>query len=158
MKFIRLSLVLCCVLSCLFGCSSKRNPDGRLDVNGTITFNGGPFEGANSCIIIFEPLDIPSSDSSSTTFDPVTGKYLCTMQDGLKPGKYRVKISVQAMYDRKTNQPVPQDFGAREEDKGYSVSMLPPDFNEKSNIEFEAVKGKKNVFDYNIETSYVPVP
>jgi hypothetical protein len=38
----------------------------------------------------------------------------------------------------------------------YHVRLVPPEFNEKSPIAFEVVEGQKNVFDYNIATSFVP--
>ena len=163
MKLIHFSFLLgFCSLLCLSGCGKPANPDGRLDVSGTITFNGGPFEGANATTMIFEPIDDKSSGASTVTFNPTTGKYLCTMQNGLKPGKYRVKIEAHAQYDRKTGQPVGPDFGSDfkegepESSRSYFVSLVPPEFNKESTIEFEVVAGKKNVFDYNIETSYVP--
>jgi len=132
--------------------------DGRLDVRGTITCNDGPFQGTNLTTIIFEPVGDPSSCSSTAAFDPDTGKYLCTMQDGLKPGKYRVRIVVQTQYDRKTNQPTGPDFEKTDEDdwKVNFVPLLPQEFNEKSTLEFEVVDGKKNVFDYDIKAELKP--
>jgi len=162
MRFIHFSLVLCCVLFCLSGCSFKpANPEGRLDVSGTITLNGGPFEKAHMASIIFEPIDDPSSGSSTTSFSVLTGKFLCTMQNGLKPGKYRVRILAYAQYDKRTKQPIdlnaPPETNVDEIDgKSYYVALLPPEFNDNSAIEFEVVKSRKNVFDYNIETSFVP--
>lgn len=154
MKLIRFSLLLCCLsmLLCLSGCKGQKNPDGRLDVSGTLTLNGGPFVNVNSSMIIFEPLDDKSLGFSSTPFDASTGKYLCTKQDGLKPGKYRVKIIAQALYDKRTKKPVAPDFGSGQDDasqddgQGYFVPLIPPEFNEKSTIEFEVESGKKNVF------------
>ena len=160
MKFIHLSLLLClCSLVGLPGCGKQSNPEGRLDVSGTVTFNGGPFEGAGMYNIAFEPIDDPSSGPTAAYISPSSGKFLCTMHDGLKPGKYRVKFNLLAQYDRRTKKPVAPDFVEEDLNKqSYSVSLLPNDFNETNVVEFEAVKGKKNVFDYNIETSYVPVP
>ena len=151
MKYIHFLLVLCCVLSCLSGCSKQRNPEGRLDVSGTITYNGSPFGGVGLYNIAFEPIGDPSSGSTSGIIDPVAGKFLCTMQDGLKPGKYWVKFTAMAQYDKRTNKPVAPDFEEEDLNKqSYFVSLLPPDFNEKNVIEFEVVSGKKNVFDYDI--------
>jgi len=163
MKLIHFSLLLClCSLLCLSGCKGKpANPEGRLDVSGKITLNGGPFKDAGSTLIVFEPIPGPSG-SCTASFHPTTGKYLCTMQNALKPGKYLVRISASVQYDRKTGQPVGPDFGLnikegeQESKLSYFVALVPPEFNEQSTIEFEVVEGKKNVFDYNIETSYVP--
>ena len=152
MKSIHLLLIFCCALSCLVGCSKQGNPEGRLDVSGTVTLNGSPFGVAGSYYIAFEPIDDPSSGPTSGTIDWVTGKYSCTMHDGLKPGKYRVKFSAMAQYDKRTNKPVAPDFVEEDLVKvSYTVPMLPADFNEQNIIEFEAVKGKKNVFDYDIK-------
>ena len=161
MKFIRFLLVLLCVFPCLAGCSKQGNPEGRLDVSGTVTFNGSPFGVSGSYDIAFVSVDDPSAGPSRAPIDPTTGKFKCTMQDGLKPGKYRVKFSAMAEYDKRTNKPIDPEYAKNADvgegvKVGYYVSLLPPDFNENSTIEFEAVGGKKNVFDYNIETSYVP--
>ena len=160
MKLIPISFILfLCSLMCLSGCGKPANPEGRLDVSGLITYNGGSFEGATMCTIAFEPLSDKSAGSSSA---PIleSGKFLCTMHDGLKPGKYRVKFYAQALYDKRTKTPIGPDFGNKEGDEAYRyiVNFLPPEFNENSTVEFEVVAGKKNVFDYNIETSYVPTP
>jgi len=34
--------------------------------------------------------------------------------------------------------------------------MIPPQFNDTSTLEFEVAKGKKNVFNYDIKTDYIP--
>ena len=161
MKFNYFSLVLCCALFCLSGCGGQKNPEGRVDVGGTITFNGKPFASAGSYYVAFEPVDDPSAGPSKASINPTTGKFLCTMQDGLKPGKYRVKFSAMAEYDKRTKKPIDPEYALTADVPegvkiSYHVSLLPADFNETNAIEFEAVKGKKNVFDYNIETSFVP--
>ena len=159
MKSIHFLLLPCCILSCLSGCSKQGNPEGRLDISGTVTFNGSPFGGAGMYNVAFEPVDDPASGPTSGTIDSVTGKYSCTMHDGLKPGKYRVKFIAMAQYDKRTKKPVAPDYVEEDLNKqSYYVALLPPDFNEVNTVEFEVVKGKKNVFDYNIETSYVPTP
>lgn len=162
MKLIRFSLLLCCfsVLLCFSGCNKNKNPDGRLDVNGTITFNGSPIGTLGTYSIAFEPLDDPSSGPVSGNIDWVTGKYSCTMHDGLKPGKYRVKFIALAQYDKRTKKPVAPDFVEQDLVKvGYFVPLLPPDFNETNIVEFEAVKGRKNVFDYDVKTGdFKPTP
>ena len=151
MKSLRFSILLCCLYALLLlpGCNRKPpNPDGRMDVSGTITLNGGQFEGAEMCAIAFTPIDDPSLGSSSTTFNAKTGKFLLTLQDGLKPGKYRVAITAQAVYDRKTNKPITAETG---EGMDYRVTLVPPEFNKESQIEFEVVKDKKNVFEYDVK-------
>ena len=152
MKWVTFSLLICglCTLLCLSGCNKKpKNPEGRLDVSGTITLNGGTFESVGSPTIIFDPIGNSSTGVSSTTIDSVTGKYLCTVQNALPPGKYRGKFIAQALYDKRTNKPIAPDF--EEDGQSYAVSLIPPEFNANSTIEFEVVDGKKNVFDYDIK-------
>lgn len=140
--------ILCCVSLCLSGCGKPGNPDGRLDVSGKITLNGGSFEGAEICTIKMIPLEDNSSlDSPSTTFNSKNGSYLFTMQDGLKPGKYKVSIMASALYDKKTKKPVTPQTGELDE---YRVQLVPPEFNKNTTLEFEVVKGQKNVFDYDV--------
>ena len=156
MRLIHFSLLLCCfgALVCLSGCQGKPpNPDGRLDVSGTITLNGGSFEGAEMYTIAFIPIDEPSLGSSTTTINPQTGKYLLTMHDGLKPGRYRVSIMASAYYDKRTNRPVTPQTGELDE---YLVQLLPAKFNADSEIEFEVLAGRKNVFDYDVAADIQP--
>jgi len=161
MKYIHYPLVLCCALFCLSGCGEQKNPEGRLDVSGTVTFNGRPFAGPGSYYIAFEPVDDPSAGTSKASIEPATGKFKCTMHDGLKPGKYRVMFNAMAEYDKRTKKPIDPEYAVTADIPegvkiSYYVSLLPPNFNETNVVEFEAVKGKKNVFDYNIEVAFVP--
>jgi hypothetical protein len=151
MSKIQLLVSLLCVFGIFMfsGCSSKpTNPDGRMDVSGKITLNGGAFEGAELCAITFISIDDPPLGSSSTTFNSKTGEYLLTFQDGLKPGKYKVAISAQAVYDKKTHKPVTSETP---EGGDYRVALVPKEFNKESNIEFEVVKGTKNIFNYDVK-------
>lgn len=130
------------------GCSKTPNPDGRLDVSGRITLNGGSFPGAEMCGISMVPIDDKSAGNSSTTFNRDTGQFLFTRQDGLKPGKYRVLIAAQAVYDKTTQKPVtPQTL----EGNDYRVNLVPEEFNKNSTVEFEVVAAKKNVFNYDVK-------
>ncbi|MDR1963133.1 MAG: hypothetical protein LBQ50_05095 [Planctomycetaceae bacterium] len=144
---------VCVTFLLLIGCGKVPNPDGRLDVSGTITLNGGPFPGAEMCAIGLVPIDDKSLGSSSTTFDRNTGKFLFTRQDGLKPGKYKVVITAQAVFDKTTKQPVTPETM---EGNDYKVNLVPPEFNKESKIEFEVVADQKNIFNYDVKTDYKP--
>jgi hypothetical protein len=50
-------------------------------------------------------------------------------------------------YDKKTDKPV---TAATLIGDTYMVKVIPDDYNANSKIEFEVVKGKKNVFNYDI--------
>lgn len=152
MSKISFSIFVLFILFLLFmnGCNKPPNPDGRMDVSGKITFNDGPFIGADMCAIAFTPIDDPSLGSSSIIFNGNTGKYLLTKQDGLKPGRYKVTITAQAVYDKRTHKPITAETL---EGDDYRVRLVPPEFNKESKIEFEVVKNKNNVFNYNIKTT-----
>jgi hypothetical protein len=56
-------------------------------------------------------------------------------------------------YDKITNaRRTPETPGANE----VVMKVIPDEFNINSNIEFEVVKGKKNVFNYDIVTDFQP--
>lgn len=137
------------VLSLHFsGCQKAENPDGRLDVSGRITLNGGSFKDVDMSSIIFISVDNPEREIHSGRFDSKTGKYLLTRQSGLLPGKYKVRFGASSMYDIKTEKPVTGDTQDGDE---YHVQFIPPQFGSESTIEFEVVAGKKNIFDYDIK-------
>lgn len=154
MKIARFFMFFVCLVSLFHfsGCQKPGNPDGRLDVSGKITLNGGPFKGASMCTITFTPVDSSDQETLSTTFNADSGKYLLTMQDALKPGKYKVRLYATAVYDRKTKGPVGP---ATLDSDVYHIVLIPPKFNKDSTIEFEVVSGKKNVFDYDIKDELI---
>jgi hypothetical protein len=145
--------LFCFPLASFSGCGKPVDPEaaGRETVAGTILLNGQPPVGET--VIAFAPLDGVDTTAGGGGLVSAEGKYSLTGRNGVKPGKYRVRISCSATYDRKTKAPrtAETEFG-----HDYQVRILPPTFNEKSTLEFEVVAGKPNVFDYNIETSFVP--
>ena len=130
------------------GCG-KSNPEGRMDVSGTIKLNGQLLTTPGT--IKFEPIGGDPQDGGSGRV--VDSKFLLTGMDGIKPGKYKVKIGVEQLYDRKTGEPSTAQTGDFD---SYRVHFVPPEFNANSTIEFEVVQGKRNVFDYDIVTDYKP--
>ncbi|MDO4587339.1 MAG: hypothetical protein Q4C95_08585 [Planctomycetia bacterium] len=149
-KIFKIAFVsLCClILFNLTGCE-KKNPDGRENVSGMITLNGEPLQG--SAGIHFDPVD--GDKTAGGHGQIMTGKYLLTGQDGVKPGKYIVRISALATFDKRTDDYATADTLFEHE---YTVTVVPPEFNVGSTIEFEVVKGKKNIFDYDIKTDFQP--
>ena len=133
------------------GCK-KANPEGREDVAGKITLNGQLIDPKFTAAISFVP-----SDSRTVTDGGggqiVGGKYLLTNTEGVKPGKYKVKLFVNQYYDIKTGEPSTEKTGDYD---SVHISMIPPEFNDATTLEFEVVAGKKNAFDYDIVTDYVP--
>ena len=150
---------ICFFLACLLfvfllGCAGEPiDPEaiGRETVEGTILINGQPIAGPAN--ISFIPLDASVRDAGGGGKISPTGKYSLTGRNGVKPGKYRVRIAGSATYDRRTGAPATPEmtFGSE-----YTVRLVPPEFNENSTLEFEVVAGTKNVFDYDMITSFVP--
>lgn len=132
----------------LGGCT-KPNPDGRENVSGVIKLNGTPLE--KSAAIRFAPVSGSSKDGGG---GPIyDGKYLLTGNNGVKPGKYIVRITATTMFDTKTSAPATSSTGDFDM---VSVPLIPPEFNDESKLEFEVVAGKRNVFNYDVVTDYVP--
>lgn len=131
------------------GCSGTTNPDGRENVSGTITLNGAPLTAMSG--IVFSPAVEGSTDGGQGQI--TAGKYSLTGADGVKPGKYIVRITASVDFDIKTGKPADNtiQFGSE-----VPVDVLPPEFNKDSTIEFEVVSGANNVFNYDIKTDYVP--
>ena len=145
--------LLCLPFIALLGCGKTYDPEavGRKPVSGVIRLNGQPLEiGAR---IFFSSLDRGDSTAGSAGHIVKGGKYSLTGRNGVRPGKYRVSITCEQTYDRKTNAPRTAETLDVDE---YHVCIVPSEFNTKSTIEFEVVEGQKNIFDYNIETAFVP--
>ena len=143
------TLVLCHSLGC-----KKANPEGRENVNGTITLNGKAIDPKWTAAISFVPADgRGATEGGGGQINQ--GRYLLTGPDGVMPGKYRVKLFMNQYYDVKTGEPATENTG---EFDSVHIGMIPREFNEDSTLEFEVVKGRKNVFDYDIVTDYAPDP
>ena len=131
------------------GCSGRANPDGRETISGMITLNGKPLAGTAG--IAFDPVNEGSDGGGKGQI--MKGKYTLTGHDAVKPGKYTVRITAVIDFDKKTGKPADNTVVFGNE---VAVDVVPPEFNAESTIEFEVVAGKKNVFNYDIETDYEP--
>jgi hypothetical protein len=143
-------LFLCVVM--LTSCQHI-NPDGREDVSGRIVLNGVPIT-ATSANIVFDPLETNDQTAGGVGTILQNGTFFLTGVNAIKPGKYRIRFSANISYDSTTLQPAtPQTDIVN----FYNVSLLPDEFTtEKSMLTFEVMKGKKNVFNYDIVTDYKP--
>jgi len=146
-----LQLIATMALCHSIGCQ-KANPEGRENVSGTITLNGKPIDPKWNASITFVPSDGRDVDDGGGE-QIAQGRYLLTGIGGVKPGKYKVKLYVTQYYDIKTSEPSTEATG---EFDNIHVSMIPNEFNENSTLEFEVVQGKKNIFNYDIVTDFVP--
>lgn len=150
-KFLVISLVVALMMFQAVGCK-KANPEGREDVSGKVTLNGQAINPKFTAAISLIPSDgRPVTEGGGGQI--VNGKYLLTNTEGVKPGKYKIKFFINQYYDVKTGEPATEQTG---EYDMVHVAMVPSDFNDNSTIEFEVVAGKKNTFDYDIVTDYVP--
>jgi hypothetical protein len=149
---INLWVVLCIFFVTLIGCQ-RTNPDGREDVSGKITLNGVPIT-ATSANIVFDPLETSDQTAGGVSTILQNGTFFLTGVNAIKPGKYRIRFSANISYDSITLQPAtPQTDIVN----FYNVSLLPDEFTtEKSTLTFEVMKGKMNVFNYDIVTDYKP--
>ncbi len=132
------------------GCSGSRNPDGRENVSGMITLNGKPLMGMSG--ILFSPIEKGSDGLGQGQIN--AGKYALTGANGVKPGKYIVRITSSIDFDKKTGKPADNtiQFGSE-----VPVDVVPAEFNRESTIEFEVVANKDNVFNFVIKTNFVPM-
>lgn len=131
-----------------FGCKGPENPDGRENVSGKITLNGQPLMGLAG--IRFDPVDGGDGGGKGQIKQ---GVYSITGYDAVKPGKYTVRIFASVDYDRKTGKLADNQIL---EGDAIAVDLVPAEFNSNSKIEFEVVKGKNNVFNYDVVTDFVP--
>jgi len=148
MKTHFLLILLCLVVS---GCGKPANPDGRVDVRGTLTLNGQPIrDGAWS--IFLKSDENHDNGGGGPIYE---GKFHLTGRNAPKPGKYRVCLTGTRYIDKKTNEPVSAQTNPADI---VTLKMLPDEFFTKSNIEFEVTKGRKNIFNYDVVTDFKPVP
>jgi ppGpp synthetase/RelA/SpoT-type nucleotidyltranferase len=70
-----------------------------------------------------------------------------------KSGKYIVRITGLDYYDKRTNTRRTAEITEADE---MIMQVIPNEFNVNSNIEFEVVKGKRNIFNYDVITDFKP--
>jgi hypothetical protein len=125
------------VLGTLGGCGDPLN---RQEVTGEVTLKGQPVEDG---VINFAPLDGQGTGDGAQI---VKGKYRIPREKGLSPGKYKVSIyagnGLSGEGDASPDAPKAGFKPARE--------RIPPEYNEKSTVVKEVVKGGQNNFDFNI--------
>ncbi|WP_146118498.1 hypothetical protein [Blastopirellula marina] len=131
------------------GCGSEPpNPDGRETVTGSIKLNGTPLIGMAG--IKFVPVEGGDGGGQGQIKE---GSFVLSGYDGVKPGKYIVQVFATVDFDKSTGKigDATMQFGNE-----VTVDIIPPEFNQESKIEFEVVAGGNNVFDYDIQTDFVP--
>jgi hypothetical protein len=124
----------------LSGCGDSNG--GLLAISGKITVNGEPLKDGQ---IIFEPLDKGNGSSSGAPIKD--GAYDIKRVNGLKPGKYLVRITCG---DGKTPPNVHEAGAPGGSTNIVSFDLIPPEFGVKSTQEVEVKNGGSNHFDFAI--------
>jgi hypothetical protein len=121
------------------GCSDPYG--GRKEVSGTVTLQGQPVKDGS---IIFYPLDSKETQGGAQI---VQGEYMMTRQNGLKPGKYLVRLTAG---DGKTRAEGEQIAGPGGSTNIVSMDLIPEDWNIKSKHEVEIKPDGTNRFDFDV--------
>ncbi len=131
------------LLVLLAGCSD--NYDGRKEISGTVKLKGQPIK--DGAVIEFVPTE---KQGTSATTMATGGAFKIPRENGLKPGKYLVRVS---LGDGKT--PVnPVDSNAPPGPTGntniVSKDLVPKDWNINSKQERAVTADGPNTFDFDI--------
>ena len=136
-----IGLVLAAV--CVAGCGAP--DDGRLAVTGTVKFKGQPIK--DGATVQFSPLDKDGSEGLVMT---AAGAFGIPKENGLKPGKYKVTVS---LGDGKTAvNPVDPEAppGPGGGTNIISKELVPADWNRNSKQQVTVTKDGPNKFDFDI--------
>ncbi|MDR1289885.1 MAG: hypothetical protein LBK06_01640 [Planctomycetaceae bacterium] len=139
-----------CFLLTISGCGGNKNPDGRVDVTGTISLNGKLMDEIAG-VVVFDSVNGEPTNSGSAPI--LKGRFHMTGNAAPKPGKFIVRITGLDYYDKRTNARRTAETTGSDE---MIMQVIPNEFNVNSNIEFEVVKGKRNIFNYNVITDFKP--
>ncbi len=130
--FLALSLLV------VAGCGGQA-VDGRYPISGNVSFKGQPLEKGT--------LEFSTSDRSQLTGATIEkGKYSVPAEQGLKPGKYTVKIS--STDDGAAGGPPPPP--GPENTNQVAKELIPEDYNLNSKITADVTDGGANKFDFDI--------
>lgn len=122
------------VIVCLFTTATGCNWWLRItEVTGTVRMNDKPVSGVQ---VVFEPLT-PGLPRSIAVTNQDGGYRLGRQGPGKNPGAVAGRYRVEVMSDTERKDPI----------------VIPPEYNLKSNLEFEVVPGKANVFDIAISST-----
>ena len=127
----------------LVGCSGSE--DGRLEVSGKVKLKGEPIK--DGTIVMFEPLDSQDTGGNATV---AAGEYSIPRSNGLKPGRYLVRITAG---DGKTAvNPLDPDTppGPGGGTNIVSKDLVPADWNVNSKQEVKVTRDGPNKFDFDI--------
>ncbi len=131
-------------LSVVVGCGDTSG--GRIGVSGTVKLKGQPLKEAT---VSFEPLDGQDTRATALAKD---GVYAIERMQGLKPGKYLIRVSAgdgKTVYN--SEKPAPDGPpGPGGSANIISKELVPADWNTKSKQERTVTDTNPNVFDFDI--------
>lgn len=128
----------------LAGCGDSY--DGRQAVSGTVTLEGQPLTGGS---IQFGPLD--GQDTSGGCGLGPDGTFRLDRADGLKPGRYLVRITAGDGKSPASEEEVAAPGGST---NIVSVDRIPPEWNVRSDKQIEVKEGADNTFDFAVPKAY----
>lgn len=140
--------VLWVLIPAVFVCTTAGcgdSDDGRLEITGTIKMKGQPIK--DEAMVQFSPSDGQSTEGLVGTRG---GAFTLPKKNGLKPGKYKVSVS---LGDGKTAvNPVDPDAppGPGGGTNIISKELVPADWNTKSKQFVTVTKEGPNKFDFEI--------
>jgi hypothetical protein len=123
----------------LAGCSDPYA--GRMEVAGQVKLQGQPVKNGS---ILFFPLDSKETQSGAPIVD---GEYKIARKDGLKPGRYLVRLTAGDGKTPAADEQVAVPGGST---NIVSVDLIPDDWNVKPKHEIEVKSNNANRFDFDI--------
>jgi hypothetical protein len=138
-RIIFLLSIVFMVTAILAGCSDPYG--GRKEVSGTITLQGQPVKDGS---IIFYPLDSKETQGGAQI---IQGEYKMTRQNGLKPGKYLVRLTAGDGKTRAAGEQIAAPGGST---NIVSMDLIPDDWNIKSKHEVDIKSEGANRFDFDV--------
>jgi hypothetical protein len=125
------------LLLSLAGCG---NTPQRQEISGTVRFKGRPVEDG---VVKFEPMDGQASGDGAQI---VKGRYQLPKSKGMFPGKYRVSIYAGDGRSGAGDASPDSPYAGMKPGK----EMIPPEYNEKSEVIKEVTTDGPNQFDFDI--------
>lgn len=130
--------LVCLGMLFLLGCGSGQ-AGGKLAISGSVKLKGQPLD---SGTITFSSVD--AQQQQMTGGQIKNGQFAIPAEQGLPPGKYRVRIS----------SPVGGPTVKPDEAPGAATTVaqerIPPEWGQKSNQQVEVKAGQKNHFTFEI--------
>lgn len=140
-------------VACLGGIGCSQKDSGLRAAYGTVSFDGKPLtKGTISFESVTLTSDTTSAGRGSSSGGLVeSGKYSVPAEKGLKPGKYRVRISApDPDHLVKAKNPRKRDMGPMPSGTEIPSELIPVKYNAKSEEIVEIKTAGGNKFDFNL--------